>query len=151
LILKNPEAGAILKNVLLKTKKNVARRCWTKHWPILSRRATRLLQFLILNAMKRKSPKSKPTAAAEAGRLQGWRAIADYLAMPVTTAQRWARSGMPVRREGRFTVADADELRRWLGSESKMPAPAHIATNQADLATGLKESISAIRKSKRAA
>lgn len=74
--------------------------------------------------------------------LSGWKAIAEFLAIPSATAQRWAKSGMPVRREGRFTVADAEELRGWLGRESEMPAPAHIATNNADLAAGLKESIS---------
>jgi len=85
-----------------------------------------------------------------AGTLRGWKAIAEFLAIPSTTAQRWAKGGMPVRREGRFTVADAEELRGWLGRESEMPAPAHIATNNADLAAGLKESISAIRRHKRA-
>ena len=100
--------------------------------------------------MKRKPPKSTQPAA-EPERLQGWKAIADYLALPVATAQRWGRSGMPVRREGRFTVADPAELREWLGNESEMPAPAHIATNQADLAAGLKQSIAAFRKNKRAA
>lgn len=84
------------------------------------------------------------------GPLRGWKVIADFLALPVGTAQRWGKSGMPVRREGRFAVADADELRSWLGRESDMPAPAHIATNAADLAAGLRQSISAIRRQKRA-
>ncbi len=101
--------------------------------------------------MKRKPPKSTHPATAEPQRLQGWKAIADYLALPVATAQRWGRSGMPVRREGRFTVADPTQLRDWLGKESDMPAAAHIATNQADLAAGLKQSIAAFRKKKRAA
>lgn len=82
--------------------------------------------------------------------LRGWKAIADFLAIPSATAQRWAKGGMPVHREGRFTVADAEELRGWLGRESEMSAPAHIATNNADLAAGLEESISAIRRNKRA-
>ncbi len=90
----------------------------------------------------------QPTA--QHGPLRGWKAIADFLALPVTTAQRWGKGGMPVHREGRFTVADADELRSWLGKESEMPAPAHIATNSADLAAGLRESISAVRQQKRA-
>lgn len=99
----------------------------------------------------KKRHKSSSEAAGEPTRLQGWKAIADFLALPVATAQRWGRSGMPVRREGRFTVADPVELRQWLGKESEMPAPAHIATNRADLAEGLKQSISEIRKKKRAA
>lgn len=80
------------------------------------------------------------------GQLRGWKAIADFLALPVNIAQRWAKGGMPVHREGRFTVADADDLRQWLGRESKMPKPAHIAVNTADLAAGLRESISAVRR-----
>jgi hypothetical protein len=82
--------------------------------------------------------------------LRGWKAIAEFLALPVATAQRWGKSGMPVRHEGRFTVADADELREWLGRESEMPAPAHIATNSADLAAGLRQSISELRRRKHA-
>jgi len=53
---------------------------------------------------------------------------------------------MPVKREGRFTLADPDELRAWIGREAGMPRPAHIATNTADLAAGLKESIAAAKK-----
>jgi hypothetical protein len=80
--------------------------------------------------------------------LRGWKAIAGFLAIPANTAQRWSKDGMPVHREGRFTVADAAGLRSWLGRESEMPAPAHIATNNADLAAGLRQSI-AMRSHKR--
>lgn len=98
------------------------------------------------------TPGTRPRGAGKTtqdGKLRGWKAIADFLALPVNIAQRWAKGGMPVHREGRFTVADADELRHWLGRESEMPAPAHIAVDGADLATGLRESISAVRKQKR--
>lgn len=100
---------------------------------------------------KSRLKKSSQSVAPQAGALRGWKAIAQFLALPVNVAQRWAKGGMPVHREGRFTVADADELRRWLGRESEMPAPAHIAVNSADLATGLRESISAVRRQKRTA
>ncbi len=93
--------------------------------------------------------RSEAGKTTKAGELRGWKAIADFLALPVNIAQRWAKGGMPVHREGRFTVADAEELRQWLGRESKMPEPAHIAVNGADLATGLRESISAVRRQKR--
>jgi hypothetical protein len=93
--------------------------------------------------------RSAKSNSADDGKLRGWKAIADFLALPVNIAQRWAKGGMPVHREGRFTVADAEELRHWLGRESKMPEPAHIAVNSADLATGLRESISAVRRQKR--
>ena len=56
---------------------------------------------------------------------------------------------MPVRKEGRFTVADPEDLRRWLGRESHMPEPAHIVTPQTDISAALKASISATRRQKR--
>jgi hypothetical protein len=58
---------------------------------------------------------------------------------------------MPVKRQGRFTLANADELRQWLGKEAHMPAPAHVLTDQADedISAALKESISALRRQKR--
>lgn len=78
--------------------------------------------------------------------LKGWQAIGAYLGIGAATAQRWAKSGMPVRREGRFTVADADEIRKWLGREAYMPAPAQVLTNDADVTAALKASISALRR-----
>ena len=95
--------------------------------------------------MKRGKPR-KPGPKKNEGQLQGWKDIAAFLVQPVSTAQRWANSGMPVRREGRYTVADREELSRWLGRESHMPAPAQIATNTTDLAAGLKQSIKAVRQ-----
>lgn len=93
----------------------------------------------------KKAPPRKP-AKPQTSQLKGWAAIADFLNIPATTVQRWAKAGMPVRREGRFTIADPDELRAWIGREAGMPRPAHIATNTADLAAGLKESIAAAKK-----
>jgi phage terminase Nu1 subunit (DNA packaging protein) len=93
--------------------------------------------------------KKRPATKASSGPLKGWAAIADFLKMPAATVQRWAKAGMPVTREGRFTVADPQELRVWLGREAQMPGPAHIATNTADLAAGLKESITAAKKRSR--
>src|SRR5579864_2344586 len=80
--------------------------------------------------------------------LKGWTAIARYLGIPVATAHRWASEGMPVRHEGRFTVADRDAVSAWLGRESHMPKPAHVMTEDADMAAALKESIAAARKRK---
>jgi phage terminase Nu1 subunit (DNA packaging protein) len=93
-------------------------------------------------------PSKKKLARAQAttGPLKGWAAIADFLKMPASTAQRWTKAGMPVRREGRSTVADPGELLSWIGHEAQMPGPAHIATNTADLAAGLKESIANAQK-----
>jgi hypothetical protein len=96
-------------------------------------------------AVKNKAKKT----ATEAGKLKGWAAIAAFLAIPISTAQRWAKDGMPVHREGRFTVADAKELSAWLGRESHMAGPAHVATGATDLAIALKESISAARRERK--
>jgi hypothetical protein len=93
---------------------------------------------------KKKPSKRLPVAAD--GPLKGWTAIAHYLGIPVATAHRWASEGMPVRREGRFTVADRDAVSEWLGRESHMPKPAHVMTEDADMAAALKESIAAVRK-----
>jgi len=99
-----------------------------------------------LKPSKRKSSSKNQPAAA--GPLKGWTAIARYLGIPVATAHRWASEGMPVRREGRFTVADRDAVSEWLGRESHMPKPAHVMTEDADMAAALKESIAAARKRK---
>jgi len=99
--------------------------------------------------VKQKLPKKKSVPASASGPLKGWTAIASFLGIPVATAHRWAGEGMPVRREGRFTVADRDAVSAWLGRESHMPKPAHVMTKDADMATALKESIEAARKLKR--
>jgi hypothetical protein len=88
----------------------------------------------------------KAKAGEKTPPLKGWAAIASFLAIPVTTAHRWAKDGLPVRREGRFTVADPEEVQAWLGRESHMPAPAHVATDSTDITSALKQSISAAKK-----
>jgi phage terminase Nu1 subunit (DNA packaging protein) len=96
----------------------------------------------------KKKPSKKKESAVSDGPLKGWTAIARFLGIPVATAHRWASEGMPVRREGRFTVADRDAVSAWLGRESHMPKPAHVMTEDADMAEALKESIAAARKRK---
>ena len=95
-----------------------------------------------------KQPPKEKSLAAPSGPLKGWTAIARYLGIPIATAHRWASEGMPVRREGRFTVADRDAVSAWLGRESHMPKPAYVMTEDADMAAALKESIAAARKRK---
>jgi hypothetical protein len=94
-------------------------------------------------------PGKKPGREEPSKTLKGWQAIGAYLGIGEASAQRWAKGGMPVRRQGRFTVADADEIRRWLGREAHMPGAAHVLTNDADVTAALKESISALRRQKR--
>jgi len=90
-----------------------------------------------------------PTGSKEASPtpLKGWKHIAEFLGQPVNVAQRWSRSGMPVRREGRFTVATPDELSRWLGGESGVAQPVHIAAGtDTDLAAELRKSLSVAKQ-----
>ena len=56
---------------------------------------------------------------------------------------------MPVRKEGRFTVAEPNQLREWLGREAHMPGPAQIVTGKADVADALKESIVAMQRARK--
>jgi hypothetical protein len=81
--------------------------------------------------------------------LKGWKAIGEYLGIGAATAQRWAKSGMPVKREGRYMVAEPDDISSWLGREAHMPAPAHVMRADADITAALKQSISAVRRDKR--
>jgi hypothetical protein len=77
--------------------------------------------------------------------LQGWQEIAEFLGLPVATAQRWERSGMPVHRGGRYVYALPDELNGWLGKESHSGSPVHLATESTDLAADLKRALSEAR------
>jgi hypothetical protein len=81
--------------------------------------------------------------------LKGWAAIAKFLGLSSATAHRWVKAGMPVRREGRFTVADRSELEAWLGRESGMPKPARVMTGDADISAALKDSIAAARRARK--
>ncbi len=76
--------------------------------------------------------------------LKGWNQIAAFLGQPVAVAQRWARDGMPVRREGRYMVASSEELNRWLSVESGVSS-VRVATESTDLMTELKRGLSAMR------
>jgi phage terminase Nu1 subunit (DNA packaging protein) len=87
----------------------------------------------------------KPT---ELGKIVGWTAIAKFLSTSPASAQTWVKQGMPVKREGRFTIADPREVQAWLGRQSNIPKPAHILTNDTDIAAALKESISVVKRKK---
>ena len=81
--------------------------------------------------------------------LQGWQEIADFLGLPVATAQRWQKSGMPVRRGGRYVYAVPEELNAWLSKESPSHSSVHIATENEDLAGDLKRALSEARRTRR--
>jgi hypothetical protein len=80
--------------------------------------------------------------------LQGWQQIAKFLGQPVSVAQRWAKSGMPVTRKGRYVYGSPEELKRWVASESG-GEPVRVASKGADLTAELKRGLSLVRKGRR--
>ena len=91
---------------------------------------------------KGKSATSPPKALpGKSSDLCGWPAIAQFLGMPISTVHRWAKEGMPVRREGRNVVASPEELNRWLQRTSGEAAGVHVVTPGSDLLKDLRASI----------
>jgi phage terminase Nu1 subunit (DNA packaging protein) len=88
---------------------------------------------------------SVPKSTKEPALLQGGKQIAAFLGQPLSVAQRWAKSGMPVIRNGRRVHTSPDELNRWLGRESS-GEPVHIATESENLAADLKRGLSYVLK-----
>ena len=93
-------------------------------------------------------PKSKTKAQSEphaqAEVLKGWRQIAGFLGEPVSVVQRWASTGMPVRREGQFVSTTPRELNDWLEQQSGKPV--RVVTDETDLTSELKRGLSFVRK-----
>ena len=99
-----------------------------------------------LTAVKKK--KTKPAREQNQQQpdvLKSWPKIAEFLGQPVSVAQRWAKSGMPVAHEGRSVTASGDELNKWLGRESA-GEPVKIAAEEEDLAAELKRSLAYVKK-----
>src|ERR1039458_427110 len=91
---------------------------------------------------KGKSPTRPPKASpGKSWELRGWPSIAQFLGMPNSTAHRWAKEGMPVRRDGRNVVASPEELNRWLQRTSGEAAGVHVVTPGSDLLKDLRASI----------
>jgi len=99
---------------------------------------------------KQKSKKTRPAAKPvdQTDLLKGWRQIAQFLGQQIAVAQRWAKSGMPVKREGRFMTASPEQLSRYLGREVGLDVPVHIATENTDLSADLKRALSFARSKK---
>jgi predicted site-specific integrase-resolvase len=93
---------------------------------------------------KSSTPKTEPSPSP----LKGWRQIATFLGLPISAAQRWAKSGMPVTREGRRVQASPEELNRWMGRETSEPV--HIATESSDLSSELRRGLSYVKKHRQA-
>ena len=90
-------------------------------------------------------PKALTTKSSE---LRGWPAIAQFLGMPNSTAQRWAKEGMPVRREGRNVVASPKELNQWLQRTSVEAVGVHVTNPGSDLLKDLRASLAVQKSSK---
>ncbi len=90
----------------------------------------------------RKKPKPESDA------LKGWQEIAAFLGQPLSVAQRWADSGMPVEKRGRYVYSSREQLNRWLRRESA-GEPVEIATDETDLSAELKRGLSVVRKESR--
>jgi hypothetical protein len=79
-------------------------------------------------------------AKSDSGMLKGWQKIATFLGQHVTVAQRWAKTGMPVRRQGRIVTAVPSELNQWLTAESGNE-PVHLPEAGTDLSKELKRGL----------
>ena len=90
--------------------------------------------------------KKKQQESTKTGELKGWQQIAAFLGQPVAVAERWAHTGMPVERKGRYVYASPEELQRWLGRESA-GGPLQIAGADLDLSAELKRGLAYVRNS----
>jgi len=79
--------------------------------------------------------------------LKGWQEVAHFLGQPVSVAQRWAKTGMPVSRAGKYVTAVPEELNVWLGREAG-GEPVHVATEVGDLSAELKRGLAFVRQKK---
>lgn len=92
--------------------------------------------------LKRERAEAKPDV------LKGWQQIAAFLGQPVSVAQRWADSGMPVEKRGRYVYSTLAELNRCLGRESSCE-PVQIASDEAALSRQLKRGLAFVREQSR--
>ena len=98
---------------------------------------------------KSKSATSPPKALpGKSSELRGWPAIAQFLGMPNSTVHRWAKEGMPVRRESRNVVASPEELDQWLQRTSGEAIGVHVVTPGSDLLKDLRTSLAVQKSSK---
>jgi phage terminase Nu1 subunit (DNA packaging protein) len=94
----------------------------------------------------------KHAAKSTPDELKSWKSIADFLGQPISTVQRWAKTGMPVNRDGRFVTASREQLSHWLGETTGTNGHVHIAEgNEKDLTTELLEGLSLVRREHRPA
>ena len=92
--------------------------------------------------------KPTETKADEPDELKGWHEISSFLGQPVALAQRWADSGMPVEKRGRYVYSSRAKLNAWLGREAT-GEPVQIATGERDLTSELERGLAFVRTQKR--
>jgi len=90
-------------------------------------------------------PRALPGKSSD---LRGWPAIAQFLSMPDSTAHRWAKEGMPIRREGRNVVASPEDLNQWLRRTSGEAAGVYVVNPGSDLLKDLRASVAAQKRDK---
>jgi hypothetical protein len=106
----------------------------------------------VKSKLKGKSATSPPKALPrKPSELRGWQSIARFLGMPNSTAHRWAKEGMPVRREGRNVVATPEELNQWLQRTSGEAVGVHVVSPGSDLLKALRASLAVQKSSKNSA
>jgi hypothetical protein len=96
----------------------------------------------------RSAPNQPKSLRSKSSELRGWPTIAKFLSMPGSTVHRWAKEGMPVRREGRNVVASPEELNQWLQRTSGEAAGVHVLTPGSDLLKDLRASVAAQKSSR---
>ncbi len=95
-------------------------------------------------AKTQRQPRPAPPTTA----LKGWQQISGFLSQPVSVAQRWAKDGMPLKRQGRHVTAIPKELNKWLGREVG-GEPVQVATADLDLSKELKRGLAFVRQQKK--
>lgn len=100
--------------------------------------------------MKRNARSQRRTSkpAAPPVLLKGWQQIAVFLSQPLSVAQRWAKDGMPVTRQGRYVTATPEELNKWLGQQAGA-VPVRVTTPDTDLSAELKRGLAYVRAEKK--
>jgi hypothetical protein len=111
----------------------------------LSRRRLEVVWGDSITDLRQSAVSTKMAKVKQTTSLKDWQQIAGFLGQPTSVAQRWAKSGMPIAREGRSVHSSREELNRWLGRESA-GEPIHIATESDDLSSELKRGLSLVRE-----
>ena len=99
-------------------------------------------------AKKLAKPQREARPTSPPATLKGWQRISAFLSQPVSVAQRWAKDGMPLQRQGRYVTATPKELNRWLGMEAG-GEPVQVATADLDLSKELKRGLAFVRHQKK--